>query len=408
MRILFLTQYFTPEIGATQTRIHEFARACVAKGHQVTVVTEFPNHPHGRIPREYRWKLFTREEIDGFTVLRVWVWASPVKTTLRRLLFYGSFLVLSVLRGLFMRPRVDVVFATSPPLLAGLAGWIIAKIHHASFILDIRDLWPLAALALGELRQPILLRFAERLEHFLYRKADKITTVTRGFVRHIAACVGNSARIVLLPNGAQTDIFAPSAANSDQRRRLGIDNRFLITFAGNHGIAQGLDAILDAAVILRGRSDVMFSLIGDGPVKPRLVERARVLGLTNVLFLPSVPLSQITLYLTMSDALLVPLRNDPVFDTFVPSKLFDFLACARPVVLMVNGEAREILESSGGGIWVAPEDASGLVQAIAQFMAMSAEERQRMGERGRAYVLSRYTRAIQNRNLLELLERFKG
>lgn len=408
MHVLFLTQYFTPEIGATQTRIHEFARACVEKGHRVTVVTEFPNHPHGRIPKQYRWKLFTHEQMDGFTVLRVWVWASPVKTTLRRLLFYGSFLALSALRALCMRARIDVVFATSPPLPVGLAGWLIARGRRAIFVLDIRDLWPSAALALGELKRPVLLRLAEHLERFLYRRADRITTVTRGFVDHIAAYIDNSARIELLPNGAQTDIFRPSEIYPDHRGRLGIDGRFLITFAGNHGIAQGLDAILDAAAILRDRPEVMFVLIGDGPIKSSLIKRARSLGLVNVLFLPAVPLSQITPYLTMSDALLVPLRNDPVFDTFIPSKFFDFLACARPVVLMVNGEAREILESSGGGVWVGPEDAAGLARAIEKLMATTTEERRRMGERGRAYVLARYTRAHQNQHLLNLLDGFKS
>lgn len=404
LHVLFLTQYFTPEVGATQTRIHEFARACVGRGHRVTVLTEFPNHPHGRIPPEYRGRLMTREALDGFTVLRLWVRASPVKTFWTRLAFYGSFFVLATLRGLLLRAPVDAVFATSPPLPVGLAGWLIARGRGARFVLDVRDLWPAAAQALGELERPALLRLAARLERFLYRHADRVTAVTRGFVRHIAPMVGDSARVVWLPNGAATDLFDPARVDPTLRRRLGLEGRFVVTFAGLHGIAQGLGTIPDAAALLRDRPEVVFCLLGDGPVKRELAARAEAQGLANVRFLPAVPLAEVTPYLTASDALLVPLRRDPVFDTFVPSKLFDFLACARPVILMVNGEARELLEASGGGVWVMPEDAAGLAKAVLALAERPVEERHAMGARGRAYVLAHYTRVAQGERLLDLLE----
>jgi glycosyltransferase involved in cell wall biosynthesis len=404
VHVVFLTQYFTPEVGATQTRIHEFARACVARGHRVTVVTEFPNHPHGRIPPAYRGRWLTREVLDGFTVLRVWVLARPVKTFATRVAFYASFFLLSALRGLAVRGPVDVVFATSPPLPVGLAGWIVARGRRARLVLDIRDLWPAAAEALGELRNPRLLRLAGRLERFLYRHADLVTAVTRGFVRHITGIVDDPARVVWLPNGAAVAVFDPHRTDAALRARLGLEGRFLVTFAGNHGIAQGLDTVLDAAEILRGRAEVVFGLIGDGPVKTRLEERARARGLPNVRFLPAVPLAEITPYLTASDALLVPLRRDPVFDTFIPSKLFDFMACARPVVLMVDGEARETLEASGGGLWAAPGDAEGLAKVVVSLMEMGPAARRRMGERGRAYVLRHFTRDAQGHRLTSLLD----
>lgn len=404
MHVLFVSQYFTPEVGATQTRIHEFARACVAAGHRVTVLTEFPNHPHGRILPEYRGRLTTRETLDGFTVLRVWVWASPVKTFRTRLAFYGSFCALAALRGVIHGGRPDVVFATSPPLPVGLSGWIIARARRARFILDVRDLWPAAAEALGELRRPALLRLAERLEHFLYARADRITAVTRGFVRYIAARTPDPDRVVWLPNGAAADVFDPARVDPGLPRRLGLDGRFVVTFAGNHGIAQGLDTVLDAAALCRARPDIVFCLLGDGPVKATLAARADALGLENVRFLPAVPLREVTPYLTASDALLVPLRRDPVFDTFVPSKLFDFLACARPVILMVDGEAREVLEASGGGVWVPPGDAAGLAKAVLDLRERAPDERQRMGEQGRAYVLAHYMRAAQGARLVALLD----
>ena len=403
MHVLFLTQYFTPEVGATQTRIHEFARACVAAGHRVTVLTEFPNHPHGRIPPEYRGRVFTRERMDGFEVLRVWVFARPVKTFWTRLGFYFSFFALASLRGAFGGGRVDVVFATSPPLPVGLAGWIIARLRGARFVLDIRDLWPAAAEALGELKSPALVRMAARLERFLYRHADRVTAVTRGFVTHISAMVRDPERVSLLSNGASVDVFDPARMDPGLRSRLGLGDRFVVTFAGLHGIAQGLDAVLEAAALLRDRPEVVFCLIGEGPVKSALVARAEAEGLANVRFLPPVPLAEITPYLTAADALLVPLRRDPIFDTFIPSKLFDFLACARPVILMVGGEAREVLEAAGGGMFVEPGDAPGLADAVLRLAQSDPQERVAMGARGRTYVLAHFTRQAQGQRLVELL-----
>jgi glycosyltransferase involved in cell wall biosynthesis len=404
VHILFVTQFFTPEVGATQTRIHEFARACVAAGHRVTVLTELPNHPRGRILPEYQGRVVTHETIDGFTVLRVWVWTSEIKTFWVRLAFYGSFFVLATLRGVLIRGPVDVVFATSPPLPVGLIGWVLARARRARFVLDIRDLWPTAALALGELNRPAFLRAAERLERFLYRHADRITTVTRGFVRHITAMLPDAKRVEWLPNGTIAAVFRPDRVDPTLRDRLGLAGQFIVTFAGNHGIGQGLETVLDAAALLRERADVTFCFIGDGPTKADLGTRAKAAKLSNVRFLPGVPLAEVTPYLTMSDALLVSLRRHPVFDTFIPSKLFDFLACARPVILMVNGEAREVLEASGNGVWVTPEDSAGLAKAVLELMERSEEERRAMGERGRAYVLDHYSRAVQAERLVRLLE----
>ena len=404
MHVLFVTQFFTPEVGATQTRIHEFARACVAAGHRVTVLTELPNHPRGTILPDYQGRILTRETLDGFTVLRVWVWTAEIKTFWTRLAFYGTFFALATVRGAFIRGPVDVVFATSPPLPVGLIGWVLARVRRARFVLDIRDLWPAAARALGELDRPALLRAAEGLERFLYRHADRITTVTRGFVRHIAPMLRDAERVEWLPNGTIASVFRPDRIDPSLRNRLGLAGRFVVTFAGNHGIGQGLETVLEAAHLLRGRPDVAFCLIGDGPEKGKLVARAAALELPNVRFLPGVPLAEVTPYLTMSDALLVTLRRHPVFDTFIPSKLFDFLACARPVILMVNGEAREVLEASGNGVWVAPEDSTGLAKAVLELMERPERERQAMGERGRSYVLTHYSRAAQAEHLLQLLD----
>ena len=404
MHVLFVTQYFHPEVGATQTRILEFARACRRHGYRVTVLTELPNHPQGRIHDEYRGRLVQREVFEGFDVLRVWVWTRPTKTTATRLAFYASFFAMGTACGAALIEDVDVVFATSPPLSVGLIGWLLARRHRARFVLDVRDLWPAVVSAVTDVRQPRMLRAAERVESFLYRRAERVTAVTQGFVRHIRQAVPDPTRVVWLPNGAATDLFDPSRADPDLRRRLGLDNAFVVTFAGLHGLAQGLDVVLHTAARLAERPEFVFLLIGDGPAKAALVERARALHLPNVRFLPIVPTADIAPYLIASDALLVPLRPHPVFDTFVPSKLYDYLACGRPVILSVDGEAREVLEASAGGLFCCSGDERAMADAILKLFSLSSHERARMGASGRAYVLQHFSRGIQSVHLLDLLQ----
>jgi glycosyltransferase involved in cell wall biosynthesis len=407
VHVLFVTQYFTPEIGATSERIHAFARACVARGHRVTVVTEFPSHPHGTVAPEYRGRLWAREALDGFSVVRVWVRARPVKTPAARLAQYGSFCALAAVAGLFVRPRVDVVVASSPPLPVGPAGWAVARLRRARFVFDVRDLWPAAVSALGLLSSPTLLRLAEALERFLYRRADHVTTVTQGFVRHIGDRGAPPAQITWLPNGAPEDLDA-LPDDRGLRDRLGLTGRFVVTYAGNHGLAQALPVVLEAAHLLRDQPEIAFLFLGDGPLKQDLVRRAEALGLASVRFLPPVPSSAVPPYLAASDALLVPLRGHSLFDTFIPSKLFASLACGRPVLLMANGEARTVLDASGGGVWVPPEDPGALAKAVGWLAEQPAAARREMGERGRGYVATHYRRAAHAERMAALLEGLGG
>lgn len=402
LRILLLSQYFHPEVGATQTRIWEFARHLAARGHDVTVVSEFPNHPHGKIPESYRGKWFEEERLDGFDVLRVPVWTSEKKTFLTRLFFYASFAITSVLlAALRLRGRFDVVFATSPPLPVGAAGWLLARIKRARFVLDVRDLWPEAARSLGELSNPRLIRLASALADFLYRHADATTTVTRGFLHHIEERAG-TGRVHLVTNGTVPEIFDPNRRDPTLRARLGLEGRFVCTFAGTMGIAQGLTHLADVAGELRDDPRIAFLFIGTGPVRKQLEERVAECRLDNVVFHDQVPLHEITPFLNASDVLLVPLKNDPVFQTFVPSKMFDCLACEKPVVLGVPGEARALLEESGGGLYAEPENPREWASAIRR-LARSPTEVESMGRRGRAWVLERYTRSAQAGVLEEIL-----
>ena len=398
--VVIVSQYFHPEVGATQTRARELARAFLRAGHRVTVVCEVPNHPHGVIPPEYRGKRFQWDELDGFRVLRVWVATSPEKNFKTRLAFYLSFMVMATLAAFRKLGKVDLVLATSPPLPVAAAGWALAVLRRARFVMDVRDLWPDAAVALGELSKPWMIRAAALLERFLYRRAKLIPVVTRGFADEIEAKGIAREKLRWTPNGTLPELFSPERVDPALRERLGLGDRFTVTFAGLMGIAQGMEFLLDLAASYRDDPGIVFLFMGDGPLRVRLMERAEAEGLTNVLFHPQVPVEEAAPYLNASDLLLVPLRDDPVFATFIPSKLFDFLACRPPVLLAVPGEAEELLIESGGGVAARPENLESFRAAVAQVRG-DAEAAGEMGEAGRRFVLPRFSRSKVMDDLVE-------
>ena len=398
MRVLLISQYFFPEVGATQTRMMEFARALTDAGHEVDVLTEFPNHPAGVIPDSYKGRWIEFDRSLPFRVVRVWVAASRRKTFRTRLQFYGSFVGMAIAASVRLPRRYDVVAATSPPLPVALAGSIIARLKRAAFVMDVRDLWPLAAGALNELSNPRVYRWAERLEQRLYRSADRITVTTRAFERHIGAQDARRVgKLVYVPNGTVERVFDPAAGDNGVRARLGLEHRFVVTYAGLHGVAQGLSTVLAAAERLKAHPQVHFLFVGEGPLKNALQTEARRRQLSSVTFHSQVPLEESVWYLNASDALLVPLTPDPVFRMFVPSKLFDSMACAKPVLLSVDGEARELLEDAKAGIFVPPGDAERLADSILRLAADPAGC-EKMGRNGRDYVLRNYRRSEQARH----------
>jgi glycosyltransferase involved in cell wall biosynthesis len=389
LRIIIASQYFPPEIGATQTRMQAFAEFLAARGHQVTVICEFPNHPHGVIPAEYRGRFVEDDRTNPYRVLRVWVKANPEKTTASRMSFYLSYMALATAMAP-LAGRADVVLATTPPLFVGAAGLAIARMNKAPLVLDVRDLWPAAAVSLNEISDGRALRMAEALERRLYKSSAAVVAVTRPFCEHIDRVRGAPPQAVVIPNGTLAQFFAHRDGKA--RGRLGVEpGRYLVTFAGTHGIAQGLPSVLEAAA----RSDsIQFAFVGEGPVKKSLVRAARERGLENVTFHPQLPIDEISPILTASDALLVPLAANPTFAGFVPSKLFDFMAAGRPVILSARGEAARIVERSGGGVVVEPENPEALARA-AEWLANHPDEANAIGERGREFARSclRHTQA---------------
>jgi glycosyltransferase involved in cell wall biosynthesis len=399
LRVILVSQYFPPEIGATQTRMQVFAEYLAARGHQVTVICEFPNHPHGVIPTEYDGRLVEDDRTNGYRILRVWVKTNPEKTQATRMALYLSYMGLAT--GVAPRAgRADVVLATTPPLFAGAAGLAIARLNRAPLVLDVRDLWPAAAVSLKQISAGRTLKAAEALERWLYRQAEVVVGVTRPFCDHIAHLRGREPRPVLIPNGTLDLFFSVNGDPRPGRKLLGIpEDRFVVTFAGTHGIAQALPSALDAAERVNGRAQ--FAFVGEGPMKELLVSEAEERKLGNVSFHPQLPLEQMPPVLAASDALLVPLSAHPTFAGFVPSKLIDFMASGRPVILSATGEPARILESAGGGIAVAPENPDSLANAV-RWLAEHPREAEEMGRRGREFARTRL-RVVQAERLERVL-----
>ncbi len=397
LRIVLVSQYFPPEVGATQSRMQSFAELLSDKGHDVTVICEFPNHPHGVLPPEYRGRLVEDDRSNAYRVLRVWVKADPRKTQLTRMAFYLSFMGLATAVGPLVG-RVDVVLATTPPLFTGLAGLAIARMNAAPMVLDVRDLWPAAAASLQQISPGWETAAAELIERRLYRSAEVVVAVTQPFCDHVDALRTGGTSTALIPNGTLEQFFVDGPRGP--KERLGVPpERFLVTFAGTVGIAQALSSVLDAAGAVAEIAD--FAFIGDGPTKEQTVAKAQALGLTNVHFHDQLPLERIAPILSASDALLVPLSGHPTFKQFVPSKLIDSMAAGRPVLLSAAGEAARILDRAQAGLVVAPEDPTALAEAV-RWLVSNREEAAEMGRRGRDFA-TRRLRSVQAERLESVL-----
>lgn len=394
MRILFLTQYFPPETGAAPARALHLARALVRAGHDVRVVTGLPNHPSGVVASDYRHAAGRRERVDGIDVERVWLWASPRRTALTRLANHLSFAfcaLAAALRG----PRPHIVIASTPPLFHGVTALLAARWHGAALVNDCRDDWPHAAIALGEMRPGLVARGLDAVARSFQRRAARILVVTPGMARQLAGRGFEPHRLVLLPNGSDTELFRPGPP----RERVG--GEFQVVYAGTHGLVHGMDALLDAAARLAGEG-VRLRFVGDGVARPELERRAREAGLTHVSFEDSVPPDALVHILHSSDACLATTRASEFAGETVPVKLFDALACGVPLIAAVRGDAAEVVEASGGGIVVPPEDGRAIAEAV-RTLRDDPEAWRRLSEAGPAWVAAHRSRRALGEQAAEVL-----
>jgi glycosyltransferase involved in cell wall biosynthesis len=396
-----------PEIAAPSVRLHGFGKHWAAGGHHVTVLTGFPNHPTGVIPPEYRGRVVQREWIDGIRVLRNWLYATPNRGFALKTLGHLSFMVTAFAMGLPRLGPVDVVIASSPTFFTAISAWVISRLKRVPMVFEVRDLWPAVFVDLGVLKNPALIKLLEALELFLYRQSAAVVPVTEAFRQAIVNRGIPAEKVHVIPNGADIETYRPDIDGRSMRAKLGLDDKFVVSYMGSHGISHGLSAVLDAAALQRDRSDILYLLVGEGAEKEMLQAKRDRLGLENVRMLPHQPPELMPELYAASDVCLVPLRDVPIFETFVPSKLFEILAMGRPIIGSVRGEARSILERSGGALLIPPEDPPSLVAAVDSLRSDPAR-RLEMGRSGRAFLEANYSHAALAERYLEVLRSITG
>ena len=398
-------------MGAPAARAAELSRHWVRMGHDVTVLTGFPNHPTGVVPEEWRSrlrKLLYRETVDGVRVVRTWLWPLPNRKAHERIRNYASFCLSSAINGLDLEKH-DVVIGTSPQILVALSAWWLAWWKRVPFVFEVRDLWPESLAAVGAgVEGTALYRTLATIAGFLYCRADQVVVVTPAFKDHLVTKWHLPApKISVVENGVETDLFRPDPAANKVRVDLQLEGRFLLCYIGTMGMAHGLETLIAAAVQLReALPQAVFLLIGEGAEKARIVELAAAHGLTNVRFLDQQPREQIPTYISAADVCLVMLRKNELFKTVIPTKLLEYMACERPVVVAVDGQARQIVEEAGAGVFAEPEDAAALVQAI-RTLAREPERRHEMGFSARQYIVNKLSREQTAQRYAEVLEKLR-
>jgi glycosyltransferase involved in cell wall biosynthesis len=405
MKVLVVTHYFPPEIGAPQARLSELARYWALAGTDVCVLTGMPNHPTGVVPEPYRKKLRVEERVDGYGVVRTWVYATPNEGLVKKTLGHVSFMVTSVVLGLSRTGPTDAVVVSSPTFFSILSAWALARIRRARFVVEVRDLWPAIFVELGVLKNPVMIRVLERLELAAYRAADAVVVVSEGFRDDLVRRGVPPGKVHVIRNGVDLDLFTPleldPKALERVRARLGATpGDTLVLYVGAHGISHGLASVADAAAVLDG-DHVHFAFVGEGAAKRHLENRVAALQLDNVTMLPGVARHKVPDLLAAADVCLVPLRDVPLFSTFIPSKIFEYFGAGKAVVGAVRGEPAAILQE-GGAVVVEPERPADLADAI-RTLACDPARRSAMGRRGRAYVESHFDRRRLAHDYLEIL-----
>ncbi|MGZ3624106.1 MAG: glycosyltransferase family 4 protein [Ktedonobacteraceae bacterium] len=388
--IVFITPYYPPEKAAAAVCVSENAVRLVRRGHQVTVLTTVPNYPNGVVPAEYRGRILQDEMLDGVHVIRVWSFVSPNKGFLRRILAQFSFGLLAPLLGWREIGQPDIIIVQSPPLFDAIAVRLLAWFKRCPFIYMVSDLWPESAVEMGVLRNRLLIRLSEWLEWSTYQRASLVWVVTEGIKHTLLKRGFPPERLLLLTNGVDTVKFHPSS-QIEARRELDWDDRFTVVYVGTHGLSHGLATVLDTAEFLKNHPDILFVLVGDGAEKENLVIQANKRALTNITFYDAQPHKSVPIFLAAADACLVHVRrNIPVFTGMLPIKMYEAMACGKPVLLGVDGEARRLAEQeAGAALYVEPENPMALASAILSLQQQPALA-QVMGQRGRALVEEKF------------------
>lgn len=364
MKVLFITDNFPPEVNAPASRTYEHAKRWIADGVAVTVITCAPNFPRGKVHDGYKNVWRAVEEVDGIRVIRVKTFIAGNEGFGRRILDYLSFMFSSFFFGLF-ESRPDVVVGTSPQLFAAASAWLLSVAKWRPFVFELRDLWPASIVTVGAMKKGLAIRALEKIELFLYRKAAAIVSVTESFKGDLVGRGIDAGKIHVVRNGVDLERYQPQPRSESMARCLGLNDKFIVAYLGTHGMAHALENVLGAAKLLQRDDRIRFLLVGDGARKASLVAKKNSMGLDNVIFHDSLPKESMPALWSVCDIALVHLKNDPVFATVIPSKIFEAFGMRKPILIaQPQGEAVNIVTESGSGEWVCPEDPAALSDAV--------------------------------------------
>ena len=408
MKLLILTQYFPPEVGAPQNRLYELALRLESKGIDISVLTAMPNYPQMVVHKEYKGKCYCKEEMNGLKVHRSWIYVSKSKSIIPRLLNYFSFVFSSLWFGLFKIKKQDVLLVESPPLFLGITAYLLSRAKGAKMIFNVSDLWPESAEKLEIINNKTLLSLATKLEEFCYRKSALITGQTQGIVRNIKTRFPNK-NVYWLKNGVDIKFYdvnkAQSEANVWRKANGYSDEDFILFYGGIIGHAQGLDIILNAAKSLEDKSDIKFVILGSGPEKQRLLTLKEKLNLKNLEFYDAVPKAKMQEIITDINATIVPLKRLDLFKGAIPSKIFENLALKKPILLGLEGEAKELFIDDGNcGLAFEPENTEDLIKQIL-IIYNSPELSKQLGDNGLKYASENFNRDKIAEELYEELKK---
>jgi glycosyltransferase involved in cell wall biosynthesis len=401
LHILFITDNFPPEVNAPATRTYEHCAQWVKQGADVTILTCNPNFPQGKIYDGYRNKLYQKVTIDGMTVIRVWSYITANEGFIKRTLDYISFAVMASVVGLFQ--KTDIIIATSPQFFTTWAGCFLSFVKRKPWVFELRDLWPESIATVGAMQKGKLYRFLERIELFLYRNANVVIPNTPAFKTNLVERGIDECKIHVIPNGANMDLFKSQPKDESLVAELNLDGKFVYGYIGTHGMAHSLDFIIEHVGHIQN-PDIHFLFVGDGAMKKHIVQRAKALNLNNVTFVNPVSKDQIGRYISITDAALVPLKASETFKTVIPSKIFESCAMQKPILLGVDGQAREIVDAFKAGLFFKPEDAVDFVhqsERMASDRELYLEMRQNCLNLAKAY--NRNTLASEMLNVLNTI-----
>jgi glycosyltransferase involved in cell wall biosynthesis len=402
MKILLINQVFVSPNEPGHTRHFEMGKYLKECGHELVIVASDLNYQTGQRTVE-RTGLYAEQNFDGVHVLRSYIYPAIHRSYFWRVIAFFSFMFSSILTAMRVKD-VDLVLGTTPPIFQAVSAWVVATLRHKPFLLEVRDLWPEFGISMGVLKNPIIIALSRWLEMFLYKRATHILVNSPAYREYMLTKGVPANKVTYIPYGTDVDMFNPSIDGSSIRKELGLEDKFVVLYAGALGQANDIDTLLRAAERLKQEEDVSFVLFGDGKERARLESEAKNRNLHNVIFAGTRPKRDMPLIVASADACLAILQDIPAFRTTYPNKVFDYMAAGRASIIVIDGITRELIESSQGGVFVKPADDAMLAQKILG-LARNPEQAKEMGANAREYLVKNLDRRDKLNETLGLLEK---